>query len=71
MKPFHSVIRTSSRVKAQPLANLVISSPTEGQITLFRVIGENVRKAEVIASISGGGVEKNLEIKINGYLTAF
>lgn len=69
-KPFHAVIATGARVKAQPSGSAVISAPAAGQVTLFRVAGESVRQGELLGSISGGSLENNLSVKLNEYRTA-
>lgn len=69
-KPFHSVITTAARVKAQPSGSAVVNASAAGQVTLFRVAGESVRKGELIGSISGGSLENNLSVKLNEYRTA-
>jgi RND family efflux transporter MFP subunit len=64
-KPFYTVIKTSARVKSLPSKEIVISSPVSGQLNLFKVSGEMVRKGEVVASVSGGSLENNLSIRLS------
>ncbi len=66
-KSFYSVITTSARVKSQPAAEIIISSQASGQINIFRVAGETVRRGDLIGTVSGGSLEDNLSVKMNEY----
>jgi RND family efflux transporter MFP subunit len=66
-KPFHTVISTSARVKGQPSAEILISSQSAGQISFLKVLGERIKKGEVIATVSGGSFENNLSARLNEY----
>ncbi len=70
-KPFHSVISTSARVKSQPAAEMVISSQASGQINLFKVLGETVRRGDIIGTVSGGSLENNLIVRLNEIRIAY
>ena len=70
-KSFYSVISTSARVKSQPAAEMVISSQAAGQISLFKIVGETVRKGDLIATVSGGSLENNITVKLSEYRIAY
>ncbi len=70
-KPFYSVISTSARVKTQPAAEVVISSQVSGQINLFKVPGETVRRGDLIGTVSGGSIENNLNVRLNEIRIAY
>jgi len=70
-KAFHSVILTSARVKSQPAAEMVISSQASGQINLFKVLGETVRRGDVVGTVSGGSLENNLNVRLNEISIAY
>jgi RND family efflux transporter MFP subunit len=64
-QPFHSIIKTSSRVKNQPQSEIAIISQASGSIQLLRVLGESVRKGDLVALVSGSGLENNISLKLN------
>lgn len=64
-KPFHSVITTSARVKSQPAAEVIISSQVAGQVNLIKVVGEMVRRGDLLGTITGGSLENNLNVRLN------
>ena len=70
-KPFYSVISTSARVKSQPAAEMVISSQASGQINLIKVLGETVRRGDLIGTVSGGSLENNLNVRLNEIRIAY
>jgi RND family efflux transporter MFP subunit len=70
-KPFYFVISTSARVKSQPAAEMVISSQASGQINLIKVLGETVRRGDLIGSVSGGSLENNLNVRLNEIRIAY
>jgi len=69
-KPFHTVITTGARVKAQPSGSAVLSASAAGQVSLLKVTGERVNKGELVGTISGGSLENNLSIRLNEFKTA-
>ena len=70
-KPFYSVISTSARVKSQPAAEMVISSQVSGQIKLIKVLGETVRRGDLIGTVSGGSLENDLNVRLNEIRIAY
>jgi len=64
LQPFYSVIHTSARVKGQPQSSLALSAQTEGQVNLIAVLGQSVRKGELVAVITSSGIENNLNTKL-------
>jgi RND family efflux transporter MFP subunit len=70
-KPFYSVINTSARVKSHPAAEMVISSQASGQINLIKVLGETVRRGDLIGTVSGGSLENNLNVRLNEIRVAY
>ena len=63
--PFYSVIHTSAKVKGQPQSSVALNAQTEGQVNLFGVIGQSVRKGELLAVIASSGLENNLTTRLN------
>lgn len=70
-KPFWSVISTSAKVKAQPQAEVVLNAQSAGQVNLFTVIGASVSKGDLLATISGAGIENSLTSKLNEYRISY
>jgi len=70
-KPFWSVISTSAKVKAQPQAEVVLNTQSAGQVNLFTVIGASVSKGDLLATISGSGIENSLTSKLNEYRISY
>ncbi|MGV8830207.1 MAG: efflux RND transporter periplasmic adaptor subunit [Breznakibacter sp.] len=60
LKPFYSVIHTSAKVSGQPQSSVIVNSPAEGQITLFAVVGQSVKKGGLLAVVAGSGIENNI-----------
>jgi RND family efflux transporter MFP subunit len=70
-KPFYTVISTSARVKSQPAAEMVIGSQASGQFNIIKVLGETVRRGDLIGSVSGGSLENNLNVRLNEIRIAY
>jgi RND family efflux transporter MFP subunit len=71
LQPFYAVIHTSARVKGQPQSSLTINAQANGQVNLVPVIGQSVRKGELLAVIAGTGLENNLNTKLKEAKIAF
>lgn len=65
MQPFYTVIRTSARVKGQPQSSVSVNAQTEGQVNMIAVIGQSVKKGEILALITSSGFENSLSIKLS------
>lgn len=65
------MISTSARVKSQSAAEMVISSQVSGQINLIKVLGETVRRGDIIGKVSGGSLENNLNVRLNEIRIAY
>lgn len=70
-QPFYSVIRTSAKVKSQPRAETTVNAQAEGTINLMAVLGEPVSKGDLLAVVSGSGIENNLSRKLKESKIAF
>ncbi len=71
LQPFYSVIRTSARVSGQPQSSVVVNAQAEGQINLFAMVGQAVRRGDLLAFVTGSGVENNINIKLTESKIAF
>ena len=70
-KPFYSVIHTSAKVKGQPHSTITLNAQVEGAVNLMTVIGESVKKGDLLAVITGSGIENNISLKLNESKIAF
>lgn len=70
-KYFHSVISTSAKVKIQPRSEIVLNAPFTGQVSLVVMPGDAVQKGQILAIITGAGVENNLSVKLSEYRFAY
>ena len=70
-QPFWSVISTSAKVKSQPQAEVVLNAQSSGQFNLLTVLGASVRKDEIVATISGAGLENSITTKLNEYRISY
>ncbi|HSV87311.1 MAG TPA: efflux RND transporter periplasmic adaptor subunit [Bacteroidales bacterium] len=70
-RPFYSVIRTSGRVKSQPQAQLAVNAQAQGAVNLMVVLGETVQRGDLLAVITGAGIENNLTLILNESKLAF
>ncbi len=70
-QPFYSVIHTSARVKGQPQSSVAINAQTEGQANLIAILGQTVRKGELLAVIASSGIENNLNSRLTESRIAF
>lgn len=70
-QPFYSIIHTSAKVKSPPQSEISLNAQADGMVTLFKVAGESVKKGEILATITGMGLEDDLNIKFNEIRIAF
>jgi membrane fusion protein, heavy metal efflux system len=70
-QPFHSVIHTSARVKGQPQSAQTLNAQIEGQVNLFAIPGQSVKKGELLAVIAPSGIENNLNTRLKESRIAF
>ncbi|PLX23453.1 MAG: hypothetical protein C0599_04490 [Salinivirgaceae bacterium] len=70
-EPFYSIIHTSARVKNQPQSTTLMHAKTEGSVNMLIVLGQSVKKGDLVAVISSSGVENNLSFKLNKSSIAF
>ena len=70
-KYFHSVINTSAMVKIPPQSEKVLNAPYTGQVSLTVMAGESVRNGQILAIITGAGMENNLSVKLSEYRLAY
>lgn len=68
---FHSVIHTSGRVKNQPGAEVVLNAKAPGNVRLLAVTGASVKQGDLLAMVSGSGIENNTSLKLNERRLAF
>jgi RND family efflux transporter MFP subunit len=71
LQPFHQVIRTSGAVRAEPRSEMKLTATAAGVVLLDIVTGESVKKGDLIAMITGSGMENNLSVKLNESRIAF
>jgi membrane fusion protein, heavy metal efflux system len=71
MQPFYSVIHTSARVKGQAQSSVAVNAQTEGQANLIAVLGQSVRKGELLAVIASSGIENNINSRLQESRIAF
>lgn len=60
---FHSVIHTSAIVKNQPEAEFSVSSQVGGNVHISVVPGQAVAKGELLAFVTGSGVDGNFTVR--------
>lgn len=70
-QPFYSVIHTSAKVSGQPQSSVTVNSQAEGQINLFAVVGQSVKKGDLLAVVNGSGIENNMNTKLEESKIAF
>lgn len=61
---FHSVIHTSAIVKNQPEAEFSVSSQVSGNVRISVVPGQPVVKGELLAFVTGSGVDGNFTVRM-------
>jgi membrane fusion protein, heavy metal efflux system len=71
LQPFHSVIHTSGRVSSQPQSQTAINAQIAGTVQLYPILGQSVNKGELLALISGTGVDENMTLRLNESIIAF
>jgi cobalt-zinc-cadmium efflux system membrane fusion protein len=70
-QPFYTVINTSAKVKSQPQAEIALNAQSAGKVILNAVLGEAVSKGDLLAVITGSGLENNISVKLDEYRFAF
>jgi membrane fusion protein, heavy metal efflux system len=70
-KAFYSVIHTSAKVKGQSQSMVTLNALASGQVNLISVIGQSVKKGEILAAIASAGLENNLNMKLKESKIAF
>ena len=70
-QPFYTVINTSAKVKSQPQAEIALNAQSAGKVILNVVLGESVIKGELLAVVTGAGLENNISVKLDEYRFAF
>jgi RND family efflux transporter MFP subunit len=68
---FYSVIATSAKVKSQPQAEIVLNAQSSGKVILNSIIGESVNRGQLLAIVTGSGIENNISVKLDEYQIAF
>lgn len=71
LQPFYSVIRTSGKVIIQPQSEITVNAQAAGTVQLFAVQGETVNRSDLLALISGSGVDNNMTLRLNESKIAF
>lgn len=70
-KEFHSVINTSGRVKYHPNSEITMNAQSNGIVNLNSIISQSVNKGELLAYISGAGLEDDFTVKLNSRRVSF
>jgi len=65
LQPFYSVIHTSAKVGAQPQSSVAVNSQADGQVNLYTIVGQSVNKGDLLAVVTGSGIENNINIKLS------
>lgn len=68
---FYSVIRTSARVKTTPQSEITINAQASGTVNLYAVLGQTVRKGELLAIVAGSGIDNNINLMLDESRIAF
>ena len=71
LQAFYSVIHSSAKVGGQPQSSVLVNSQAEGQVNLFAVMGQSVKKGDLLALVTGSGIENNINIKLSENKIAF
>jgi membrane fusion protein, heavy metal efflux system len=69
--PFYSVIHTSGRVKVRPQSERMIYTQTSGRVQLMVMTGESVKKGDLLAWVTGSGIDGNINLQLNERQLAF
>ena len=69
--PFYSVITTSAKVKSQPQDEIVLNAQSSGKVVLNSILGESVNRGQLLAIVTGSGLENNITVKLNEYRIAY
>jgi membrane fusion protein, heavy metal efflux system len=70
-RPFYSVIHTSGRVKIRPQSETMIYTQTQGKVQLMVMTGESVKKGDLLAWVTGSGIDGNINLQLNERRLAF
>ncbi len=70
-QPFYSVIHTSGKVASQPQSEITLNAQVAGTVQLLAVRGETVNRGDLLALISGSGVDNNMTLRLNESKIAF
>lgn len=68
---FHSVIKTSARVKNHHQFTRVLTANLAGLVNIFVVNGESVQTGDLLATVTSSGIENNISIKLYEFRIAF
>lgn len=71
LQPFYSVISTSALVKGQSQSQKTMNAQAGGIVNLVTVLGESVRRGQLLALVTSSGLDDNLSIKLNESKIAF
>lgn len=71
LQPFHQVIHTTGKVISETKSELTLNAYASGVVILEVLPGKSVRKGDLIALITGSGIENNLQVKLNESRIAF
>ncbi len=71
LRPFYSIIRTSGRVKPHSQSTFTINAQAAGRIALYAVRGETVKKGDLLAMVTGSGLESNFDMQFDESKIAF
>ena len=70
-KTFHTVIHTSGKVKYHPSSEINLNAQSDGLLNLTATLGESVTRGDMLAYISGAGLENDFTVKLSTYRLAF
>ncbi|MCU4156126.1 efflux RND transporter periplasmic adaptor subunit [Carboxylicivirga sp. A043] len=65
LQAFYSVIHTSAKVGGQPQSSVAVNAQANGQVNLFAIAGQSVKKGELLAVVTASGIENNIDIKMS------
>ena len=64
-QPFYSIIHTAARVRNHPQSEMSLPAQYEGKANLVVVRGQSVKKGDLLALITGSGIDNNPAIRYN------
>jgi len=59
---FYSIIHTSARVKSTPQSEITLNAQASGAVILQAVLGQSVKRGELLAVVSATGIDNNINI---------